>query len=576
MNMLKPFGRRGIENCQNAPTTRTRIRKRRNRGRKPRLESLESRQLMAADISFSSFNGVDYMTIRGTAEADNIALSEFVWGSSSYVRVQETPEGALKSSFRYFNMKNLDAVMFYGGNGDDHFVNNTDLQVYAWGQKGNDTLEGGSGNDYLDGGSDNDTLIGGAGNDELKGGYGNDVLMGDSGNDKLFGGRGDDDLYGGSNNDFLDRGPYEGWREYQDKGTGYDIVANEFTRNGATNTDVVQGNGPTCWLMASISAAQDNGFDVSRRIRHLGDGWFQVGLYDTSGNYTYERVYFNGNDVDGDVITSNTPRSADPGSTEEGEFWVTLYQRAYLQSRGLSLTNPPAGNSHGPLESITGRQTTSYFPNFGSLDLLRLYISVKDDGVPVTATTRSKAAGGVSTLLLVPWHVYSVLDVVYTDGYWSVDLLNPHGKDSGTGWGDKTDGVVRVSWEHFIRSMIAYSVSHSTSGPVSGGVSSGARAGSAADDLDSVSAPVDLLLASAADRAKETASRDVSDVGPEFMAEGDGLRPINSQVQYDVASNEEHHRRQGTPAENHDRCFADGGDLIGDSLTWQLDELLMS
>lgn len=74
---------------------------------------------------------------------------------------------------------------------------------------GNDIAYGNGGDDFIDGGSGNDTLYGGTGNDEIEGGDGNDFLYGESGNDKLRGNRGNDVLYGGSGNDTLGGGPGE-------------------------------------------------------------------------------------------------------------------------------------------------------------------------------------------------------------------------------------------------------------------------------------------------------------------------------------------------------------------------------
>ena len=78
----------------------------------------------------------------------------------------------------------VDLIKFYGGAGDDTFVNNTNISCYA---------DGGPGNDKLYGGSGDDTLIGGAGSDELHGGAGNDYLdAGGQRRDKMWGDAGQD------------------------------------------------------------------------------------------------------------------------------------------------------------------------------------------------------------------------------------------------------------------------------------------------------------------------------------------------------------------------------------------------
>jgi Ca2+-binding RTX toxin-like protein len=76
-------------------------------------------------------------------------------------------------------------VRFIGSEGNDRFFNYTALPTEAFGDDGNDHLQGGTGNDTLHGGSHNDTLHGGAGDDVLSGGAGNDTLHGWTGTDTL-------------------------------------------------------------------------------------------------------------------------------------------------------------------------------------------------------------------------------------------------------------------------------------------------------------------------------------------------------------------------------------------------------
>lgn len=85
-------------------------------------------------------------------------------------------------------------------------------QNRAFGQRGDDTLKGGSdserlegglGNDVVSGGAGDDTLIGGDGADQLNGESGDDVLDGRAGSDTLSGGFGRDVLLGGAGADVL-------------------------------------------------------------------------------------------------------------------------------------------------------------------------------------------------------------------------------------------------------------------------------------------------------------------------------------------------------------------------------------
>ncbi|MDB9982406.1 hypothetical protein OAE55_05210 [Gammaproteobacteria bacterium] len=66
---------------------------------------------------------------------------------------------------------------------------------------GNDTLDGGIGNDNLEGYSGDDILVGGDGDDFLAGGPGDDILIGGDGNDVLVGGYGNNEYYYSSGSD---------------------------------------------------------------------------------------------------------------------------------------------------------------------------------------------------------------------------------------------------------------------------------------------------------------------------------------------------------------------------------------
>jgi hypothetical protein len=77
-------------------------------------------------------------------------------------------------------------IVFEGGDGNDRFINRTDINCTATGGKGNDTLYGGGGNDKLEGGEGNDVLYGGGGkNDSLYGGAGDDLFLVRAGTDPV-------------------------------------------------------------------------------------------------------------------------------------------------------------------------------------------------------------------------------------------------------------------------------------------------------------------------------------------------------------------------------------------------------
>ena len=65
----------------------------------------------------------------------------------------------------------------------------------------------------------------------------------------------------------------------------------------------------------------------------------------------------------------------------------------------------------------------------------------------------------LATNVLVPEHAYSVQSVfTYAGEYWLI-LRNPMGRDGGTlETGNRSDGLVYVTWDEFVQSMVYLAV----------------------------------------------------------------------------------------------------------------------
>lgn len=145
----------------------------------------------------------------------------------------------------------IERVNGFSGN-DTLDGSQTSMEIFLFGENGNDVLTGGSGNDTLNGGggddllsgglgqdwmvgsTGNDTLYGGGGNDIMNGSAGNNLLFGDDGNDRITGGSGNDTLFGGAGNDTL-----IGWSgaDVMDGGAGSDLyMIDSFDRINDTGT----------------------------------------------------------------------------------------------------------------------------------------------------------------------------------------------------------------------------------------------------------------------------------------------------------------------------------------------------
>jgi Ca2+-binding RTX toxin-like protein len=425
------------------------------------IESLEDR--LALSATSASFSG-GMIFVNGDNNASNVSIRQ----SGMSIRVTDSTNGFVYSR-SFANQAALDAarVQFVGGAGNDRVVNYCrNVALQAWGYGGNDYLEGYDDADTLVGGTGDDTLVGYGGDDRMWGEAGNDVLKGMAGNDYLYAGDNDDDLYGGAGydvlfgqngSDFLDAGSSYG--EYVNGGDGYDFNAYVTAINGTQRDDVHQGGGPTCWLLASLSAVGAN-TNFANRIVYQGDGRYRVTLFTSTGATRYQYVNFTGE-----------RNSADPlfNPNQEGESWTVIMQRAILQEMGLSTTSPPGGNPFYALPMLTGRASSWYgTPStstvFGNADAERIRTALAN-GRYVAMCTFGQGTT-LATTKLVNWHCYNVVSISRSVSWvgliptyqYTVTVRNPWGYDGGSGSGNTSDALITLSWAQFAGSISGYAV----------------------------------------------------------------------------------------------------------------------
>ena len=268
-------------------------RKRRQNSRKSRrlrAEPLERREMLSAvSISMSG----ETLYIRGTGGNDKVEV-DYVDASGDQIQVEV--DDTVKKPFTGVKL-----IKFYGGDGNDYFMNYTIVPVKAYGQNGNDTLWGDKGNDSLYGGNNDDHLYGWSGNDKLYGQSGNDRLYGQSGNDTIHGYKGHDTIYGGSGNDLL-KGSYDNDKLYGDEGndTIYGNSGNDYLKGGddpdtlygSSGNDTLNGEGGNDSLSGSLgndTIRGGNGNDTiygSSGHDYLSGGDNSDSIYGGSGNDT--------------------------------------------------------------------------------------------------------------------------------------------------------------------------------------------------------------------------------------------------------------------------------------------------
>jgi hypothetical protein len=380
----------------------------------PRLENLESREVPTT----ASLSG-GLLTIYGTNSADAIAINT--------VRNQITVSGVRQT----FSASSVSRVVVYARGGND-FVTLMGLNIPAtvFGEGGRDVILGGNAGDWLDGGSDNDVIHGFGGNDTLIGGSGNDYLNGGSGVDSFWG------------------------------GTGHDAFADDFnpTRwavNGITRSDVQQGTGGTCSVLALLAGAADENA-LNSRITYLGNHNYRVSLYEQGPDgprLTTQTVFFDGTWYDHDAQPTRSRTQGVPDGGNAGDFWTTIFQRAMLQQRGVNWRSASAVESRGwSLQdmhfTIFGNAAQAQVPS--SPEILRSFVQA---GQIVTAATQPSG----TTHGIVPNHAYTILDVVQIAGQWKVKLYNPWGRDGTYGRiNGSDDGVVDVAWSTFRANFTHY------------------------------------------------------------------------------------------------------------------------
>jgi hypothetical protein len=458
------------------------------------LELLEVRDLMSvASLSLSGST----LVVKSNNQPTSV---EVHLSGASYV-VQEVGSSR---SWTYAASR-VSLVEFRGGAGDDRFVDFVgDLPVRAYGNGGDDYLEGYDGADTFYGGPGDDTLVGYGGNDKLFGNAGHDVLLGMNGNDQLVGhdgndrlngGAGGDKLYGGGGNDVLiaidnatgdstqgDGGADAVWVDRNaaaldrvfgastadtvqhvsrfangadrtldgdrladpvvKSGQSYRQFANRplFSSAGPLPTDVNQGALGDCYLLAGLAAIAD---DSPYTVRgNVVD--FDDGTYGVRLGDDFYRV-------DNDLpVTGNSNSPAYASLGREGSMWVAVVEKAFAHYR-------TAYNSY---EAIEGGWSVEInyawgaaapgdrdLHSFSSATALanEIYLRWSQREAVTIGFLSARAGGGGAPL--ITGHMYTVMSVLRNaaGAVVSITLRNPWGIDGAGNDSNPNDGLVTVT-----------------------------------------------------------------------------------------------------------------------------------
>ena len=220
--------------------------------------------------------------------------------------------------------------------------------------------------------------------------------------------------------------------------------------------DVDQGAAGTCVILASLSAVAASGVNLADRITPLGGDRYEVPLYRPGTGWVTQTVTFDG------TWTANDPAPRGPG-----DFWVLLYQRAYLQEMGVNWADPDAarwaeryggrfqGVTQGLL-ALTGSADLHSAPVGGltGRDYLALRRALAAGRPAICATGLAVPAAGGQPALVAD-HAYTVLGIRSDAAGTRVRVRNPWGVD-GPNVASGTDGAFDLPWATFSRAMTSY------------------------------------------------------------------------------------------------------------------------
>ena len=222
--------------------------RRRTLRRSMQFESLQKRECFSVDFSLGVTGPVNHqlpntLFINSDNASDNVSIewnprSNDVFDDDLVLRVNGNSGTHINYSQGYEGNRDvhipvfIETIIFHGNGGNDTFFvkgnrlpffgdKSQTINILAFGEGGNDKLEGANGSDQLMGGKGDDILIGHEADDLLDGGDDQDILWGDemyqelqkqfpevyqSGINELSGGFGNDFLYGGEIADRMEGG----------------------------------------------------------------------------------------------------------------------------------------------------------------------------------------------------------------------------------------------------------------------------------------------------------------------------------------------------------------------------------
>jgi hypothetical protein len=344
----------------------------------PCLECLETRELPAVSVSLTAGGDLRLVGYNG-------ANTVHVYENGTRIMVRASSEGDRPGSVALlgYDRAHVHRILFYRGDGNDKFVNDTAIPCAAYGGPGHHAQYGGDPHDNAWNGLDTGSV-------------------------------------------------HTYWEHFDPNAPFY---------HGISATDINQGNAPTCSVLAVLAAAAQARLPLANQIHYLGHFNYEVRLTGLDGRPAVQHVYFDG------TWTANDPQPPrDKHGRFLPEFWTILFQRAYLQqmhvnwrvadsNRWSSMPDPAWRVPEVALLTVTGLRSSWDPITFETPQHLQSELRA---GCPVVALTQpGRVAAGI-----VAWHTYTLTKVHRSGSTWYVTLRNPWGnRDDASRSGSLLDGV---------------------------------------------------------------------------------------------------------------------------------------
>ncbi|MBI3541323.1 MAG: hypothetical protein HY073_04220 [Deltaproteobacteria bacterium] len=215
--------------------------------------------------------------------------------------------------------------------------------------------------------------------------------------------------------------------------------------DGPAFDDIRQGTLGDCYFVSSLSAIADVDPQFIRdSVKINPDNTFSVRFFQNG-----KPVYVT---VNNDFIHSPSGQLAYASSTDKGELWVAVMEKAYAQWRGGYQTIGKGGDPAKALAELTGVKSRAVLD--GQISTEALYSNLQkalQNHEPVVAGTYPGPQNEYKQEGLVNSHAYTVIGVKEDLGQKYVVLRNPWGQVewNGPGADKKNDGIFEMPIQDF-------------------------------------------------------------------------------------------------------------------------------